>query len=44
MTDAEKLQWLFDREQIKETVIPDSVDAHDWKLYRSIFIDKIEFS
>jgi hypothetical protein len=22
--------------------LPDSVDAHDWKLYRSIFTDKIE--
>jgi hypothetical protein len=44
MTDAEKLQWLFDREQIKETVFryPVSVDARDWKRFRSIFTDEID--
>jgi hypothetical protein len=44
MTDAEKLQWLFDREQIRETVYryPVSVDRRDWKLFRSIFTDEIE--
>lgn len=44
MTDAEKLQWLIDRERIKETVYlyPVSIDAHDWKLFRSIFTDQID--
>jgi hypothetical protein len=44
MTDVEKLQWLFDREQIRETVYryPVAVDAHDWKLFRSIFTDEVD--
>jgi hypothetical protein len=43
MTDAEKIQWLFDREQIKETVYryPVAVDSHDWNLFRSIFTDEV---
>jgi hypothetical protein len=43
MTDAEKLQWLLDREQIKETVCryPVAVDSHDWQLFRSIFTDEV---
>ena len=44
MTDAEKIQWLVDREQIKETIYryPVGIDTHDWKLFRSIFTDKID--
>jgi hypothetical protein len=44
MTDSEKIQWLFDREQVKETVYryPVSIDNHDWKLFRSIFTDEID--
>ena len=44
MTDSEKLQWLYDREQVKEAVYlyPVSIDAHDWKLFRSIFTDEID--
>jgi len=36
MTDAERLQWLVDREQIRETVYryPVAVDSRDWKLFR----------
>jgi hypothetical protein len=44
MTDGEKLQWLVDREQIKETIYRYAIgiDTHDWKLFRSIFTDKID--
>jgi len=44
MTDSEKIQWLVDREQIKETIYryPAGIDTHDWKLFRSIFTDKID--
>jgi hypothetical protein len=44
MADAEKLQWLFDREQIREAVYlyPVSIDTHNWKLFRSIFADQID--
>jgi hypothetical protein len=44
MTDAEKLQILFDRMQISETVhrYPVSVDARDWKGFRAIFTDEID--
>jgi hypothetical protein len=44
MTDGEKLQWLMDREQIKETIYryPVGIDTHDLKLFRSIFTDKID--
>jgi SnoaL-like domain len=44
MTDSEKLQWLYDREQIKEAVYiyPVSIDTHNWKLFRSIFTDQID--
>ncbi len=44
MTNSEKLQWLADREEIKETIYryPAGIDTHDWKLFRSIFTDKID--
>jgi len=44
MTDSEKLQWLVDREQIRETVFvyPVAIDNHDWKRLRSIFTDQID--
>ena len=44
MTDSEKLQLLFDRIQIGEVVhrYPASIDARDWKLFRSIFSDEIQ--
>jgi hypothetical protein len=44
MTDSEKIQWLVDREQIKETIYRYAVgiDTRDWKLFRSIFTDKID--
>jgi hypothetical protein len=44
MTDSEKLQWLIDREQIREAVnrYPVTIDTHDWKGFRAIFTDKIE--
>jgi SnoaL-like domain len=44
MTDSEKLQFLFDRTQIGEVVhrYPVSIDARDWKLFRSIFTDQIQ--
>jgi hypothetical protein len=44
MTDAEKIQLLLDREQIRETVAnyPISIDSRDWKLFRSIFTDEID--
>jgi hypothetical protein len=44
MTDSEKLQLLFDRVQIGEVIhrYPVSIDARDWKLFRSIFTDEIQ--
>lgn len=44
MTDSEKLQFLFDRAQISETVhrYPVTVDARDWKGFRAIFTDEID--
>ena len=44
MADAEKLHWLFDREQIREAVYlyPVSIDTHNWQLFRSIFTDQID--
>lgn len=44
MTQAEKIQWLVDREQIRETVsrYPISIDSRNWKLFRSIFSDEID--
>src|SRR5215510_6222239 len=44
MTDAERLQWLVDREQIKETVYryPVAVDSRDWQLFRSLFTDEVD--
>ena len=44
MTDAEKMQLLLDREQIREAVYvyPVSIDTRDWKRFRSIFTDEIE--
>ena len=44
MTDAESLQWLVDREQIRETVYryPVAVDSRDWKLFRSLFTDEVD--
>jgi len=44
MTDSERLQFLFDRVQITEHIhrYPVSIDARDWKLFRSIFTDSIE--
>ena len=44
MTDAEKLQFVLDRMQIGEVIhrYPVSIDARDWKLFRSIFTDEIE--
>lgn len=44
MTDSEKIRWLIDREQIKETISRYAVgiDTHDWKLFRSIFTDEID--
>jgi hypothetical protein len=44
MNDSEKLQLLLDRAQIGEVIhrYPVSIDARDWKLFRSIFTDEIE--
>jgi len=44
MTDQEKLQMLFHRAQIGETIhrYPVSIDSRDWKLFRSIFTDEIQ--
>jgi hypothetical protein len=44
MMDSEKIQWLVDREDIKETICryPVGIDTHDWKLFRSIFTDEID--
>jgi len=44
MTDSEKLQLLLDRTQIGEVIhrYPVSIDARDWKLFRSIFTDEIQ--
>jgi hypothetical protein len=44
MNDSEKLQLLFDRTQIGEVIhrYPVSIDARNWKLFRSIFTDEIE--
>jgi hypothetical protein len=44
MTDSEILQFLFERAAIGEVVhrYPVSVDARDWKLFRSIFTDQIQ--
>jgi ketosteroid isomerase-like protein len=44
MTDSEKLQLLFDRMQIVEAIhrYPVSIDARDWKQFRSIFTDEIQ--
>jgi hypothetical protein len=44
MTDSEKLQLMFDRIQIGEVIhrYPVSIDARDWKLFRSIFTDEIQ--
>jgi ketosteroid isomerase-like protein len=44
MTDSEKLQLMFDRMQIGEVIhrYPVSIDARDWKLFRSIFTDEIQ--
>jgi SnoaL-like domain len=44
MNDTEKVQWLFDRAQIGEVIhrYPVSIDARDWKLFRSIFSDEIQ--
>jgi hypothetical protein len=44
MSDTETLQLLLDRTQIGEVIhrYPVSIDARDWKLFRSIFIEEIE--
>lgn len=44
MSDADKIQWLMDREQIRATVAhyPISIDRRDWRLFRSIFTDEVE--
>jgi hypothetical protein len=44
MTDSEKLQLLLDRANIGEVIhrYPVSIDARDWKLFRSIFTDEIQ--
>jgi SnoaL-like protein len=44
MTDSDKLQLLLDRVQIGEVIhrYPVSIDARDWKLFRSIFTDEIQ--
>jgi SnoaL-like domain len=44
MTDGEKLQLLLDRANIGEVIhrYPVSIDARDWKLFRSIFPDEIQ--
>jgi hypothetical protein len=44
MTDSEKLQLLLDRVHIGEVIhrYPVSIDARDWKLFRSIFTDEIQ--
>src|SRR5215470_15843868 len=44
MTDSEKLQLLLDRAEIGEVIhrYPVSIDARDWKLFRSIFTDEIQ--
>ena len=44
MTDSEKLQLLIDRAHIGELIhrYPVSIDARDWKLFRSIFTDEIQ--
>jgi SnoaL-like domain len=44
MTDPEKLQWLLDREQIREAVsrYPVTIDTRDWKGFRAIFTDAID--
>jgi hypothetical protein len=44
MTDSETLQLLLDRTQIGEVIhrYPISIDARDWKLFRSIFTGEIQ--
>jgi len=45
MTDAEKLQWLYDRAQIIDVVTRFAValDTRDWALHRTCFADTVTF-
>ncbi len=45
MNDAERLQWLVDRAEITDVMsaYAAGLDARDWALWRSVFLDEVVF-